>query len=716
MKRVLGLRAPIWLCVLVSIAFFASTAFSATTIAGHWEGSIKIPQMELKVLVDLAPNPDGSWSGTIDIPAQGTKGLLLKDVSLDGSSVVFSIADIPGDPTFKGALSENGSSIKGDFTQGGQTFPFELVRTGEASGGAGPSADDALKDFDALVEESLKKWSVPGAGIAIVKNGEPVLVKGYGYRDLEGKAPVTENTQFAIGSSSKAFTTLILGMLVEDGIIEWDEPVRTYLPSFTLHDDYASREMTPRDLVCHRSGLPRHDLLWYGSPFSRKELVDRLRYLEPNVGFRYEFQYQNLMFMTAGYLAGEVKGTTWEALVNERIFGPLGMTNSTLSVEDMERAPDFAFGYEKKKNEKTKEDEIKRMPFRNIDAVGPAGAINSSAADMAKWVALHMTGGKIGDQQIVSPETIAELHRPQMVVHGGLFAQLLKQPEMPHMMYALGWFVQPYRGHEMIHHGGNIDGFSAFVAFMPDDNVGIVVLTNANGTVLPEVVALTVFDRFLGVDETDWNERFQAAWSQIEKAEEDAKKAEDVTRKKGTKTSHPLEDYAGRYTNDGYGSIEIEKDGKAFEATYNGMSFGLEHWHYDVFRAGPGPAEGLKLAFFSNLNGQIDRVSIVLEQTVAPIEFSKEPPKEMYAKDFLARFTGDYELMGMTTTVAMKGEDRLTVTVPGQPTYDLEPYMGTEFRIKSLEGYSVRFLVEKNDVTGLVFIQPNGVFPATRKK
>ena len=392
------------------------------------------------------------------------------------------------------------------------------------------------------------------------------------------------------------------------------------------------------------------------------------------------------------------------------------MTNSTLSVEDMERAPDFAFGYEKKKNEKTKEDEIKRMPFRNIDAVGPAGAINSSAADMAKWVALHMTGGKIGDQQIVSPETIAELHRPQMVVHGGLFAQLLKQPEMPHMMYALGWFVQPYRGHEMIHHGGNIDGFSAFVAFMPDDNVGIVVLTNANGTVLPEVVALTVFDRFLGVDETDWNERFQAAWSQIEKAEEDAKKAEDVTRKKGTKTSHPLEDYAGRYTNDGYGSIEIEKDGKAFEATYNGMSFGLEHWHYDVFRAGPGPAEGLKLAFLSNLNGQIDRVSIVLEQTVAPIEFSKEPPKEMYAKDFLTRFTGDYELMGMTTTVAMKGEDRLTVTVPGQPTYDLEPYMGTEFRIKSLEGYSVRFLVEKNDVTGLVFIQPNGVFPATRKK
>jgi CubicO group peptidase (beta-lactamase class C family) len=710
MKRVVCLLAGVVLCL-----FVLSSPFAAT-VAGHWEGPIKIPGMELKVLVDLSTKPDGSWSGTIDIPAQGAKGLPLEKVSFDGSAVAFTITGPPGEPTFKGTLSKDGATIKGTFAQSGQSFPFELARSGEARAGTTPSVEEALEGFDAFVNESLQKWSVAGAGVAIVRSGEPVLVKGYGYRDYEGKVPVTGNTEFAIGSSTKAFTTLVLGTLVEEGLIEWDKPVRTYLPSFTMHDEYASREMTPRDLVCHRSGLPRHDLMWYGSPFSRKELFDRLRYLEPNVSFRYEFQYQNLMFMTAGYLAGEVKGTTWEDLVRERIFKPLGMTNSTLSIDEMEKTPDFSYGYEKKKNEKTQKDEIKRMPFMRINAMGPAGSINSSAADMARWVAFQMGGGKAGDAQIVTPETIAELHRPVMVVQGGMFAQLLSQPEMPHMMYALGWFVQPYRGHEMIHHGGNIDGFSAFVAFMPNDNVGVVVLTNANGTALPEVIALTAFDRFLGAEKTDWNERFLAAWSQIEKGAEAAKQSEDITRKKGTRMSHPIDDYAGRYTNDAYGTIEIEKNGKALCAAYHGMTFDLDHWHYDVFRGGSGEAEGTKIAFLTNLNGDIDQVSIPLEPTVAAIVFTKEAPKEMFDPAFLSRFVGDYELMGMTAKVAMKGDNRLTVTVPGQPTYELEPYMGTEFKIASLDGYSVRFQVEKKNVTGLVFIQPNGSFPAKRKK
>ncbi len=708
MKRIsFGLAAV--LCLVA--AFVLGTA----TIAGHWEGPITLPHTEITVLVDLTQNPDGAWSGSVDIPVQGAKGLPLKDIIFDGKNVGFVIVGPAGDPTFEGKLSDDGTTIKGAFTQSEQTFPFDLTRTGDARVAAGTSTRDALESFDGFVEESLAKWNVPGAGIAIVKNGEPVLVKGYGFRDVDGKVSVTENTQFAIGSATKAFTALILGTLVDEGRIDWDKPVRNYLPTFALYDDYATKEMTPRDLVCHRSGLPRHDLLWYGSSLSRKELFDRLRYLRPNVSFRSEFQYQNLMFMTAGYLEGEVEGTTWEALVKDRIFGPLGMTNSTLSIGDMQRAGDFAYGYEKKKNEKTKKEEISRMPFRNIDAVGPAGAINSSAADMAKWVIFQMGHGKAGEKQIVSEATMSELHKPQMVVHSGAFAQLLKLPEMPYTMYALGWFVQPYRGHDMIHHGGNIDGFSAFVAFMPSDNLGIVVLTNINGTLFPEAVAFTAFDRFLSEEATDWNERLLAAWSQFEKGEEEAAKAEETTRKKGTKPSHPLEDYTGTYSDLGYGSVEVARDGKTLRGTYNGIDIDLEHWHYDVFRSTSEPAEGLKLEFLTNVGGDIDRVSIPMEQTVDPIEFVKEPPKEMFDKTFLSKFVGDYELMGMTVTVAMRGDDRLTVTVPGQPTYELEPYMGTEFKIASLSGYSVKFLSEKGIVSQLVFIQPNGVFSAKKK-
>jgi CubicO group peptidase (beta-lactamase class C family) len=711
MTRVVIVTVFIALCALPALAS------PEATIAGHWEGPIHIPQMKLEVLVDLFQTEDGTWMGTIDIPMQGARGLPLEDISFDGSTAVFTIVGPPGDPTFTGTLSEDGVTIAGDFAQGGQTFRFELSRTGEARAGTAlPKTDDALAGFDGFVEETMAQWNVVGAGVAIVKNGEPVLVKGYGYRNLEEKVPVTENTLFAIGSASKGFTSLILGMLVDDGLIRWDEPVRTYLPDFALDDDCASEEMTPRDLVCHRSGLPRHDLVWYGSPLTRTELVQRLRYLEPNVGFRETFQYQNLMFMTAGYLAGKVTGTSWETLVEERIFAPLGMEASNLSVDEMQEGSDFAYGYQEKMNEKTKKDEIERMPFRNIDAVGPAGSINSSAADMAKWVAFQTSHGEAGGEKIVQPQTLAELHSPQMVVRQGLFAQLLQQPEMPYIMYGLGWFIQPYRGHEMIHHGGNIDGFSAFVAFLPKDNIGIVVLTNANGTLLPEVLAFSVFDRFIGLEKIDWHERFQAAWAQFEQGQEAAKEAVDITRESGTRPSHPLEDYAGRYAHPAYGSVDIERDGKTFKGTHHGEAFELEHWHYDVFRVSSGQAEGMKLAFLTNLNGDIDRVSVAMEPSVAPIEFAKQPPEEMSDPDFLARFEGEYELMGLTAVVALKGSDRLTLTVPGQPIYDLVPYMGTEFKIASHEGYSARFVVEKDRVTRVVFIQPNGVFPAEKKK
>lgn len=561
----------------------------------------------------------------------------------------------------------------------------------------------------------MKTWNVPGLGVAIVKDGEPILVKGYGLRDIEKKLPVTENTQFAIGSSSKAFTSLTLGMLVEQGVIDWNEPVRTYLPSFELDDDFASERMTPRDLLCHRSGLPRHDLMWYGSTASREEIFSRLKYLEPNEDFRTVFQYQNLMFMTAGYLAGQVTGTSWEYLVANRIFDPLGMDNSNVSVDVMQRSQDHAYGYEEKENKDTKEKELELMPFRNIDTVGPAGSINSSAHDMARWVLLQLNKGAYGDVQLATPATMAELHRPHAIVTGGMFAQLLKQPELPHMMYGLGWFVQPYRGHELIHHGGNIDGFSAMVAFMPDDNVGVVLLSNKNGTPLPIPLAFSIFDRLLGFEETDWNGRYKLVWSQLEGAQDETEALEDINRKKDTHPSHDLDDYVGDYKHPGYGQIQITKNAEALKVTFNGMSSNLKHWHFDVFRASEEPFDGLKFSFLNNLNGDLDKLAITLEQTVAAIEFDKEPPREMFERDFLEQFVGEYDLMGIAVTVEIKGGHALAVTVPGQPRYDLEPFMGTEFTLKGAEGASIRFVIDNGAVTEAVFIQPNGVFSAKRK-
>jgi len=264
-------------------------------------------------------------------PAQGAKDLRLSDVSQSDAAVAFKISGVPGDPSFKGTLSADGAKISGTFAQGGATFPFTLERKANPAA----TAQEALKDFEEVVTDAMKKFDVPGMAIAIVKYNDVVYSKGFGYRDVEKQLPVTPDTLFAIGSSTKAFTTFVLGTLVDEGKIEWDKPVRNYIPWFKLYDTGASERMTPRDLVTHRSGLPRHDLVWYNNyDASRKWLVERLPYLEPSADLREKFQYNNLMFLTAGYLTEVVTGKTWEEAVRERILLPLSMTRTNFSVAD----------------------------------------------------------------------------------------------------------------------------------------------------------------------------------------------------------------------------------------------------------------------------------------------------------------------------------------------------------------------------------------------
>ena len=208
------------------------------------------------------------------------------------------------------------------------------------------AAKEPLAGFDSFVNQAIHAWEVPGLAIAVVKNGQVVLAQGYGFRDVDKKLPVTPKTLFAIGSCTKAFTTFVMGTLVDEGKLDWDKPVRTYIPELRLHDRVASELITPRDLVTHRSGLPRHDLVWYNATLSRKEIVDRLPYLEPTETFRSKFQYNNIMYMTAGYLVERLTGQSWEDAVRARIFTPLGMTGSNFSVKDSQKAADFARPYD----------------------------------------------------------------------------------------------------------------------------------------------------------------------------------------------------------------------------------------------------------------------------------------------------------------------------------------------------------------------------------
>lgn len=565
-----------------------------------------------------------------------------------------------------------------------------------------------LKGLAEFVAKTMAEWKVPGMAVSIVKDGKVIFAEGYGFRDLKQGFKVTPHTIFPIGSCSKAFTAAAVGILVDEGKVSWDEPVRTYLPDFKLQDEFVSEHITPRDLLSHRSGLPRHDLMWMGGQFSRRELYDRLRYLDMNKELRSAFQYQNLMFMTAGYLVGKVDGSSWEDFMQKRILDPLGMKETNFSVVLTQKTGDFSHPYMEIK------DKIDQVPFRDVAAVGPAGSINSNVLDMAQWVLLNLNKGKFGDKQIVSEASMAQVHSPQMLVPAPI-----QYDEILHMSYSMGWLIAPYRGHLLLEHGGGIDGFIAQVAFLPRENSGLVILSNLNGTPVPGIVLYDIVDRLLGLDQVDWNKRIK---DQIAKGKAEVEKAEkeaDKDRKLNTQPSHPLADYAGDYENPGYGTVSVVKDGDSLKMRTPVLEGPLSHYHYDVFELKAmllGTEQKSKVAFATDLKGNIASLSVQLEPSVKDIVFTRAADKGMTEKGFLEKFVGTYILSGAEIKVALREGKGLILTVPGQPDYELIPYRGTEFNLKGLQGYSVEF---KQDAAGVVteviFHQPNGTFTAKKK-
>jgi CubicO group peptidase (beta-lactamase class C family) len=566
-----------------------------------------------------------------------------------------------------------------------------------------------LAGFADFVRAAMADWKVPGLAVAAVKDGRVVVSEGFGVREVNGTAPVTPHTLFAIGSCTKAFTATGLAILVDEGKLDWDTPVRNYLPAFQMHDPVASERMTARDLLTHRSGLPRHDFVWYGASRSRKELFDRLRYLEPSKDFRSVWQYQNLMYMAAGYLAGEIAGQSWEDFTRARLLEPLGMAGSNFSVQVSQQQPDYALPH------KEQDDTVVAIPFRSLDSVGPAGSINASITDMVQWLLLNLNRGRHGDRQIVSESRLAQVQAPQMVMPS---ATVGKYPELPGLAaYGLGWMVHPYRGHLLIQHSGGIDGFTANVALVPDANLGIVVLNNL-ASPLPTIIRFNLCDRLLGLDEIPWHERIKQEAEQGKEAVKKSKEQSAAARVAGTQPSHPPESYTGDFTHPAYGTISIRREGERLRGRRDEVSFSLDHYHYDVFAFVFEHDNDViqKIAFSTNLKGDIDRCAIGIEPMVADIVFTRAPASEMREKGFLERFTGVYDLAGTSITVTLKGESVLQLSVPGQPDYELAPYKDNEFTLQGLNGFSVAFtLDETGAVTGAVVTQPNGVFTATRK-
>lgn len=579
------------------------------------------------------------------------------------------------------------------------------------------TTDKRLAGIDTFITRMLNEWKVAGITVAVVEKNKVIMTKGFGYKDYENKLPVTENTLFAIGSCTKAFTSSLLSFPMKDGKLDLDKPVNQYLPELRFLSDELTNTITTRDMMSHRTGLPRHDLAWYGAGTSRDSLLYIIRLFETTAPLRIAWQYNNFMFLAQGVLAQKLSGKTWEELIREKLFTPLAMTASNTSIIDLQKAPDYSLGY----NEK--DGKIMKMKFMNIDAMGPAGAINSNAKDMANWVMMWINGGKFNGKEIIPAAYYNQAISSQMVIAAGLPTK--EQPDVFFSNYGMAWFLANYRGHYRVEHGGNIDGFSSSTSFFPTDSIGIFVSVNQNGSPVPAIIRNTIADRLLALKFKDWHRTQKDAVDKAKAAAKEKLKADSTQRKYGTKPTHGITDYTGTFTNEAYGTITIDQRKDTLIAKFNALTFKVVHYHYDYFNFVPvadgadvDEEDGMKGLFHINVKGEIESLSLPLQGGVKDIDFKKKVETIDVSKADLEKYTGDYELPGPAIVkVYIKAEKTLMVLVPGQPDYEMLPVKKDIFNFKILSGYSVRF--EKNDqgeITALYFIQPNGTFKAMRKK
>lgn len=579
--------------------------------------------------------------------------------------------------------------------------------------------DERLNGIENELNAILEATKAPGFAVAVVEGNNIIYAKGFGYSDYEQKILVDENTLFAIGSCSKAFTSSILGQLRQEDKISFEDSPIKYINELKFFNNELNNNIIIKDLLSHRTGIPRHDYSWYLFPTNSKDsLVQRIQYQEPFTGLRQQWYYNNFMFLLQGVIAERITGKRWEDNIKERFFIPLGMKRSNSSIEELEKSSNAAFGYELKKDSI-----ISKTDYYHIAGMSPAGSINSSVNEMSNWVITWINKGKFNDKQILPEAYRDEAISSQMVIGAGLPEK--ENPDIHISNYGYGWFISSYKGHYRVEHGGNIDGFSANTAFFPSDSIGVVVLTNQGGSSVPSLVRNTIIDRMLKTQKTDWVKWFTDRKLKAKKEEEEAKSKEIVTNVAHTKSSHISQDFTGEYSNVGYGKFHITNENDSLFANFKLKKFYLKHVHYDIFEPFEVTKKGidttdtgpLKFNFSTNDAGEISYVSMKIEDALDhPIEFKHKPNIIEVDKATLESYVGDYELSGTEIKVYLKNENKLYLFVKGQPEYELLPTAKHKFSFRTLEGFKVEF-VESDDksINDILLIQPNGTFMATRK-
>lgn len=540
-----------------------------------------------------------------------------------------------------------------------------------------------FNNFDPYIQDSMASWHCPGVAVVVVKGGEILHQAIYGQRSIEENLPMTADTRFAMASVTKSFTAMSVALLVDDGKLDWDKPVRHYMPEFILDDPYATQHITVRDMLCHRSGMPRHDWAAWRLDISRAEFIKRMKHFKFSASFREKFQYNNLMYYAAAYLVEKVAGQKWEEFVHERIFAPLGMVSSNFQPEPPQPGQFNAVGYRVDRDDEGAAKGLLPMPFGLHTELSPgaAGALFSTLADLTQWLKIQVNDGRAADTQLVSPHNLKQMHLPQMVIPGGGPSEALLGSAIS--TYGLGWAIQPYREYTLIHHGGNVEGHSLVIGFVPQEKVGVVALTNIAGLPLRDILLYEGVDRALNLPDRDWNGRFHATYDPLIIAQAKAKQTAVAEKVADAPPTHPLEAYAGEYETDGYPDFAVKQTEDGFAAcTVGSLDWSaLRHYHYNLFEWHWADFDiWIKVQFQVNENGEIDAVSVPIEPAVDNIIFKRKEPQ--LTAEIIAALLGDYDtpVAGLSFTVTAS-EDKLYLTQSGAAPEEVKAYKLTDQEI-----------------------------------
>jgi CubicO group peptidase (beta-lactamase class C family) len=439
-------------------------------------------------------------------------------------------------------------------------------------------SDSDLKELDKYYTKVAEDWNIPGFSVAIVKDGEIAFSKGYGVKEVGDAAAPDGNTLYAIASNSKAFTSALIAMLVQEGKLDWDDKVVDYLPYFKVYDSWVSKEMSIRDLLCHRSGLGTFsgDVIWYKSDLSSKEIIERIQYLPKAYDFRSGYGYSNLMYITAGEIIKKITGKPWHVFVQERILVPLDMERTVTSPRDLDSRGNYATPHALVSG--------KNVPIDWVDwqEVGALGGIISSVNDIAKWMIFNMNNGITGSDTLLSESSRNMIWTP----HNNFRVNHVNPNDFGTNFrgYGLGWSISDYRGNLRINHGGGYDGMISSVDMLPDLKLGVVVLSNGLESPTNAITYYTL-DKLLGKADRDWSQVYLERISNRPPEDRRITKARE-SRLEGTVPSLPLEKYAGKYKSDIYGIIEVKKEDNKLRVYFEHapeLSATLKHWHYDVW-------------------------------------------------------------------------------------------------------------------------------------